>query len=169
MNIMIIILVKREIGKGPSQALLPNSNSLLTNCIMIINNFLKNITKYLNLGKEICIFPVYGCKFCCYSGMPHRHGYYSRVARKVKKDSTISIQNILFEVPLKYVGETINVRYDPTSVDKAYIFSDENILLDTVYPVKKIDNSKIRRKHNFKSVDFSSFNPNDKENERSIS
>lgn len=92
-----------------------------------------------------------------------------RVARKVKKDSTISIQNILFEVPLKYVGETINVRYDPTSVDKAYIFSEENILLDTVYPVKKIDNSKIRKKHNFKSVDFSSFNPNDKENERSMS
>lgn len=86
-----------------------------------------------------------------------------RVTRKVKKDSTISIQNILFEVPLKYVGETINVRYDPTSIDKAYIFSDDNVLLYTVYPVKKIDNSKVRREHNFKNVDFSSFNPNDKE------
>ncbi|MCK9267768.1 MAG: DDE-type integrase/transposase/recombinase [Alkaliphilus sp.] len=91
-----------------------------------------------------------------------------RVTRKVKKDSTISIQSILFEVPLKYVGETINVRYDPTSMDKVYIFSEENILLDTVYPVKKIDNSKIRRQHNFKSVDFSPFNPSDKENERSM-
>ncbi len=86
-----------------------------------------------------------------------------RVTRKVKKDSTISIQNILFEIPLKYVGDTISVRYDPTCMDKAYIFSEDNILLDTVYPVKKIDNSKIRREHNYKSVDFSSFNPDDNE------
>lgn len=45
---------------------------------MIINNFLKNITKYLNLGKEIYISPIYDCKFCGYEGMLHRHGYYSR-------------------------------------------------------------------------------------------
>ena len=90
-----------------------------------------------------------------------------RVSRKVKKDSTISIDNILFEVPLSYVAETINVRYDPTSLDKAYIFSEDNLLLDTIYPVKKIDNSRIRREHNFKSVDFSSFNPDkNEENER---
>jgi putative transposase len=91
-----------------------------------------------------------------------------RVTRKVKNDSTISIDSILFEVPLKYVGEVINVRYDPTCTGKAYIFSEDNILLDTISPVKKIDNSKIRREHNFKSIDFSSFNPNDKENERSM-
>lgn len=86
-----------------------------------------------------------------------------RVTRVVKKDSTISIQNILFEVPLKYVGESISIRYDPTNMDKAFIFSNDNLLLDTIYPIKKIDNSKIRRANNFKVVDFSSFNPNDNE------
>lgn len=45
---------------------------------MIISSFLKNITIYLNLGKEIYICPIYGCKFCGYEGMLHRHGYYSR-------------------------------------------------------------------------------------------
>jgi transposase InsO family protein len=83
-----------------------------------------------------------------------------RITRKVKNDATISIQNMLFEVPLKYVSETINIRYDPTSMDKSYIFSDDNILMDTVYPVKKIDNSRIRREQNIKNVDFSSFSPN---------
>ena len=92
-----------------------------------------------------------------------------RVNRKARKDATISIQTIFFEVPLKYVGDTLNIRYDPTCMDKAYIFSEENLLLDTIYPVNKIDNSKIRREHNFKSVDFSSFNPNDKTSERSMS
>jgi hypothetical protein len=86
-----------------------------------------------------------------------------RVTRVVKKDSTISIQNILFEVPLKYVGESISIRYDPTNMDKAFIFSNDNLLLDTIYPIKKIDNSKIRRANNFKVVDFSSFNPNNNE------
>lgn len=86
-----------------------------------------------------------------------------RVTRKVKNDATISIQNTLFEVPLKYVGETINIRYDPTDLDKAYIFSDHNLLLDSILPVKKIDNSKIRRDQNVKAVDFSAFSPNDNE------
>lgn len=96
------------------------------------------------------------------------HIFLHRVTRKVKNDATISIYNILFEVSLKYIGETINIRYDPTSMDKAYVFSDDNLLLDTIYPVKKIDNSMIRREHNFKNVDFSSFNPDDKTGERSM-
>ncbi|MDI3478880.1 MAG: hypothetical protein PWQ59_2405, partial [Thermoanaerobacterium sp.] len=33
-----------------------------------------------------------------------------RVTRKVKNDSTISIANTLFEVPFKYVGDSIYVR-----------------------------------------------------------
>ena len=45
---------------------------------MIITSYFKNITKYLDLGKEIYISPIYGCKSCGYEGMLHRHGYYSR-------------------------------------------------------------------------------------------
>lgn len=45
---------------------------------MIIANCFKNITEYLDLGKETYKSPVYGCKFCGYEGMLHRHGYYSR-------------------------------------------------------------------------------------------
>ncbi len=80
-----------------------------------------------------------------------------RVIRTVKNDATISLDNILFEVPLKYVGEKVNVRYDPTNPSKAFIFSDEGKPLDTIVQVNKIDNSKVRRSHNFKPVDFSSF------------
>jgi hypothetical protein len=45
---------------------------------MIISNYFKNITKCLNLGKEIYALPIYGCNFCDYKGLMHRHGYYSR-------------------------------------------------------------------------------------------
>jgi hypothetical protein len=45
---------------------------------MIITNYFKDITKYFDLGKEIYTLPIYGCKFCGYEGMLHRHGFYSR-------------------------------------------------------------------------------------------
>lgn len=63
-----------------------------------------------------------------------------KVQRTVKNDSTISIKTKLFEVPLNYVREKINIHYDPTSLDKAYIFSKDGKLADTIFPLKKIDN-----------------------------
>lgn len=80
-----------------------------------------------------------------------------RVTRTVKKDATISLNGILFEVPLKYVGDKICIRYDPTCLDKAFIFSEDGKLADTIYPVDKIENTKVRREQNVKPVDFSPF------------
>jgi hypothetical protein len=59
---------------------------------------------------------------------------------------------IKFKVPVKYVGDKINVRYDPNSLEKAYIFSDEGKVLETIYPINKIDNSKIIRNQNVKTA-----------------
>lgn len=81
-----------------------------------------------------------------------------RVTRKVKNDATIPILNIVFEVPSKYIGEQVKVRYDPTSLDKAYIFDDRGNCSDTIYPLNKIDNSKIIRVSSKKFADFSVFN-----------
>lgn len=83
-----------------------------------------------------------------------------RISRKVKNDATVSIDNLLFEVPMKYIGDRINIRYDPSSLDKAFIFSEDGKLMDTIYPVKKIDNSRIRRNENVKPMDFSCFTVN---------
>lgn len=83
-----------------------------------------------------------------------------RVIRRVKKDATISINNTLFEVPTKYMGEKINVRYDPNSLEKAYIFSQEGKSLETIYPINKIDNAKVIRSQNVKTVDFTPYSAN---------
>lgn len=63
----------------------------------------------------------------------------------MKNDATVSLNRITFEVPLEYVGDKIHIRYDPTGLEKAYIFSADGKLTDTIFPVKKIDNSKVRR------------------------
>lgn len=76
---MPIIKIKRNRGRPFAMTLPLNPNSFLIIFLtMIINDFLKNITKYLDLGKEIPTLPIYGCKSCGYEGMLHRHGYYSR-------------------------------------------------------------------------------------------
>jgi putative transposase len=81
-----------------------------------------------------------------------------RVERRVKNDATIPILNYLFEVPAKYIGERIKVRYDPTSLDKVYIFDDNGKCLLEIYPVNKVNNSKVIRDSAKKAADFSVFN-----------
>ena len=71
--------------------------------------------------------------------------------RKVRKDKTIKIENNYYEVPFKYVGKTIEIRYNPTALKEVYIFED-NKKLETCQIVDKIANSKIKRKNN---IDYS--------------
>lgn len=77
-----------------------------------------------------------------------------RVTRRVNNDATIQLNSKLFEVPQKYIGQKINVRFPPDSLDKAYIFNQNNELTETVYPLKKIENSKIKRT----GIDFTKLN-----------
>lgn len=82
-----------------------------------------------------------------------------RVERSVKNDATISLHNELFQVPMQFIGQRIHVRYDPTDLTKAYIFSSAGKCLESISPVRKIDNSKVCRAHTVKAIDFSSFSP----------
>ena len=82
-----------------------------------------------------------------------------RVERSVKNDATISLNNELFQVPMQFIGQKIHLRYDPTDLSKAYIFSSNGKCLESIAPVKKIENSKVCRAHNVKAIDFSPFSP----------
>jgi len=39
--------------------------------------------------------------------------FWHEVSRKVHRDSTITLEGVLYEVPSEFVGERINLRYDP--------------------------------------------------------
>lgn len=82
------------------------------------------------------------------------NNFLHRVSRKVNNDATIQLNTNQFEVPAKYIGQRINIRYSPIDLDKAFIFDMNNILKDTVYPLKRVDNSKIKRT----SIDYSKVN-----------
>ncbi len=85
-----------------------------------------------------------------------------RVTRKVRKDATISLNSIQFEVPQTFINEQVHVRFHPDSMEKAYLFNENNKLITIIYPVEKVDNSRIYRGHNNNPIDFSPFNPTEK-------
>jgi hypothetical protein len=73
------------------------------------------------------------------------------VNRKVRNDRTIKIENTYYEVPYKYVGQTIEIRYDPNQLNEVYVFSN-NQKQETCSIVDKVANSKVKRKNN---IDYS--------------
>ena len=74
-----------------------------------------------------------------------------KIERKVRRDRTIKIENTYYEVPFKYVGKTIEIRYSPNNLNEVYIF-ENNKKLENCHIVDKVTNSKIKRKNN---IDYS--------------
>jgi len=68
-----------------------------------------------------------------------------REVRTVAGDATIPICKVVFEVPAQYIKQKINVRFNPGDLSQAYIFNEHNKLAHTIYPLRRVDNSKIKR------------------------
>ncbi len=50
--------------------------------------------------------------------------FWRRETRKVNPDATISIKKIFYEVPPKYIGQRIEVRYKPGDLEEVSVFDD---------------------------------------------
>lgn len=68
-----------------------------------------------------------------------------RVERRVAADSTIQINKHVFEVHHRLIGQRIKVRYLPTDLSTAYLYTAEGKCEGQIYLVRKIDNSRIKR------------------------
>lgn len=76
-------------------------------------------------------------------------GFLHRITRKVTPTATVSLFRISYEVPQQYIGRTIHLRYRPEDMSEIYIYDGEGAKrLHTVYPVKKLDNAKRKRRAN---------------------
>ena len=64
---------------------------------------------------------------------------------RVNNAAIVKFDKVEYEVPQQYIGSKVKIRYLPTDKTKAFIFSDDNKLLHTIYPVRKVDNSRIKR------------------------
>jgi transposase InsO family protein len=64
---------------------------------------------------------------------------------RVYSDATVKLLGSVYESPQQFIGSKIKVRYLPTDTSQLFIFSDDGKLLHTIDPVKKVENSKIKR------------------------
>jgi transposase InsO family protein len=70
--------------------------------------------------------------------------FWHRLTRKVRNDGTITINNKLFQVPLRYVGLRIEVRYDSNPPKEVFIFEGD-VSICHAEPVHLHDNAHVRR------------------------
>jgi putative transposase len=69
--------------------------------------------------------------------------FMNRVHRRVKNDATVTIDNVLYDVPMQFIRSRVEIRYLPDVMEDAYIF-DENIK----YPIRKtnkVENGRTKR------------------------
>ncbi|MEK7224231.1 MAG: Mu transposase C-terminal domain-containing protein, partial [Bacteroidota bacterium] len=91
------------------------------------------------------------------------------MTRKVKNDSTISVRNKLYEVPLEFIGKTVRLGFPIDNPDKISIYDDRD---KPVCLLRKVNLSENATKPytgiHFKNIEKgkTSFNKNQNENNK---
>ena len=78
--------------------------------------------------------------------------FMNRINRKVRNDSTLSLQKVQFDAPMQFMRQTVEVRFLPDMLSEAYIFEN-----GIHYPLKLTDkqaNGKAKRE-TWPTVDYS--------------
>ena len=77
--------------------------------------------------------------------------FLNRISRKVRKDSTISIDKVSYDVPMQFIGQTVEIRFRPGELDSAAIFYENER-----YPLRLTNkNENCHTKRNNPPIDYS--------------
>jgi transposase InsO family protein len=81
--------------------------------------------------------------------------FWHRLIRKVHSDGTISVKKKLFQVPLRYVGQNIEVRFDNYPPKEIFVFEND-VSICPAEPVDVHENAHVRRQRDVPEnpVDF---------------
>lgn len=72
------------------------------------------------------------------------------VSRHVRSDSTVKIETLAYEVPHKFIGEHVKIKYYPDDQKRVFIsYQDELIECQLL---NKEDNSKVKRHIDYSKV-----------------
>ena len=70
--------------------------------------------------------------------------FLNRVTRRVRRDSTVSIDSVSYDVPMQFIGMTVEIRFVPSDMSGAFILYDKSH-----FPIRKTDrNENCRTKRN---------------------
>ena len=77
--------------------------------------------------------------------------FLNRVTRRVRKDATITIDRMSYDVPMQFIGQTVEIRFRPGEPDSAVLFYE-----DERHPLRQTDrNENCRTKRNNPVIDYS--------------
>jgi transposase InsO family protein len=69
--------------------------------------------------------------------------FLNRERRKVRSDGTLQIRNVQFDVPLQFIGQTVDVRFPPDRLDEALILHEKTKYL--LHKTNKAENARAKR------------------------
>jgi transposase InsO family protein len=78
--------------------------------------------------------------------------FYNRITRKVRKDSTVSIDSVCYDVPMQFISAKVDIRYLPDDMSTAYILFDDRKF--PIRPTNRNENCRTKRE-NLPSIDYS--------------
>ena len=78
--------------------------------------------------------------------------FYNRITRKVRKDSTVTIDNVCYDVPMQFISAKVDIRYLPDDMTSAYILSDGG-----KFPIRQTNRNENchTKRNNLPGIDYS--------------
>ena len=81
--------------------------------------------------------------------------FLNRITRKVRNDSTVSIEKVSFDVPMQFIGSRIEIRFLPDDMDSAYILFEGRH-----YEIRKTNRNENCRVKRQNPIDYSKIGGN---------
>lgn len=79
--------------------------------------------------------------------------FLNRIARTVSKDGLLRISKADFESPLGFIGQRVEVRYDPTDMSKVILVEGDRLI--DCFPVDRVSNASTKRQNPNLAIDWS--------------
>lgn len=78
--------------------------------------------------------------------------FYNRIARKVRKDSTVTIDGICYDVPMQFISAKVDIRFQPDDMTSAFILFD-----DQKFPIRQTNRNENchTKRNNLPGIDYS--------------
>ena len=70
-----------------------------------------------------------------------------RLTRKVRNDATVKIDNVFYDIPLQFIGQTVEIRWDPQNPAACYLFFEQK-----KYPIRKTNKQENARTQRNKEI-----------------
>lgn len=78
--------------------------------------------------------------------------FYNRITRKVRKDSTVTIDGICYDVPMQFISAKVDIRFQPDDMTSAFILFD-----DQKFPIRQTNRNENchTKRNNLPVIDYS--------------